>query len=517
MDRPNSSGISLIPPGISGLSPEEITRHQNSSTYVGPDDPWHGPRMGTFSMPNRRPPGKRHGAPPPSMQPNDETWSTTSVDQAHHTLSMNAAATAGHSPSNGSAGDSTSTQHGMTSLDMLDAKALFEKLVQDMPLHEGDSARYQAYAGLIRMKTKSLELDIAIAKQKEREAELELARFKAMVHPLDRNPDQPTEPDWVAPEVDTNLQTSDAPVQAINPPLEQAMDYIAGTYPFDPRLTMNTGTDRHAVQYPSNTELSVAASADSPLTAFDIDSLLQSANLDTLLSWLPSMDTQPGMDLPTTLDPSQLHLSVSEPNFMPPVQASAGSSEYHSIEPPSSNGVKRRLSSPGDAVSDITTATATGKKPKKAGKRGTTEESANCISCSNPLLRCMIRAVAEDLPKSLDLDLHCRSCRPVECLTSPPDVTAGSHIVTLDVRKRLRISMEIEDEERHAVDRRVFCDVCQRLVASGRILDSGSAELVLSMAEIVCSSCDGKYQRCTDVSVSHPRMRRLGGPQLITY
>ena len=482
----------VLPRGLEGMSAEELARHQNSSTYVGPDDPWHGPRIGTFSMPNRRPATVRHGVPSHPQFSSDESWSPASVDQTHHTFPMTAAATAAQSPSNGSAEASVSHEPTQPQ-DMLDAKTLFQRLVQDMPLHEGDSARYQAYTELIKMKTRSLELDIAVAKQKEREADLELAQFRAVVDPLIRDPDQPTQAEGVAQEAQSSISTGMLPAQ----PMDQHFNVDA--YPFDPELAMSLNA-----QFASDPVPPATTSADLSLTTFDFDSLLQSANLDMdgLLSWLPSMDTQSGTDLPTTLDPSRLHLSDSEYTVPAPVEATDVKREStHSL----SNAAKRRLSSPEEAVP---TANSTSKKPKKGGKRGTLEDSAICASCYAPLLRVMVRATAEELPKSLELQLHCRSCRPVECMNSPPEVTAGSHFVTLEVRKRLRISMEIEDEEHHAVDRRVFCDVCQRLVASGQVKDASSAESVLSMAEIICPSCDGKYQRCTDVSgvISHKCM-----------
>lgn len=64
----------------------------------------------------------------------------------------------------------------------------------------------------------------------------------------------------------------------------------------------------------------------------------------------------------------------------------------------------------------------------------------------------------------------------------------------------MRTSMEIDDEEAKVSERRTWCDVCQRIVGSGQVYGGKDRENILHQAEIICTGCDSKYQRCTDVS-----------------
>lgn len=64
----------------------------------------------------------------------------------------------------------------------------------------------------------------------------------------------------------------------------------------------------------------------------------------------------------------------------------------------------------------------------------------------------------------------------------------------------MRASMEIDDEEAKVTERRTWCDVCQRIVGSGQVWGGKDRESILHQAEIICTGCDSKYQRCTDVS-----------------
>jgi len=77
-------------------------------------------------------------------------------------------------------------------------------------------------------------------------------------------------------------------------------------------------------------------------------------------------------------------------------------------------------------------------------------------------------------------------------------------IGTVESRKRLRISMEVDDEDGKVEGdrRKVFCDVCQRVVGVGGVWGGmkEKRENLGGMTEVVCISCDGKYQRSVSLS-----------------
>ena len=99
------------------------------------------------------------------------------------------------------------------------------------------------------------------------------------------------------------------------------------------------------------------------------------------------------------------------------------------------------------------------------------------------------------MPDDISVDLKCPSCAAVDAPATLPDpATMGTSIGTVEMRKRMRATLETEDEEKRVFVRRQFCDVCQRVVGSGRLV-AGAKENMSSIAEIVCAPCDAKYQR----------------------
>ncbi|ORX39265.1 hypothetical protein BD324DRAFT_619074 [Kockovaella imperatae] len=299
-------------------------------------------------------------------------------------------------------------------------------------LPHNDPGQVTVFTELVKLRTKELELEIANARRKEKEAELELARFRSV----------------------TGSTAGPTPLEARLPAPTVAEPghptFVSGSYPFV----------NHARPLEEDTVAPI------PDVQFDVDSLLQEFHLDNFLAMLPGSQ-EPSLQ---TMDPTQMVFPAVQP---PPVQSSP---------------IKRRFSSP--AGSDNQDEPS--KRPKKSARKAIIEDSTTCSVCFKPILRAILRTSVSDVPNPITFLLKCATCQPI----ASADSTDKTGLVTLDIRKRFRVSLEVDDEEHKAIDRRVFCDVCQRSIATGQMTRDG--ESMLGMLEIVCASCDAKYQRCTD-------------------
>jgi hypothetical protein len=139
----------------------------------------------------------------------------------------------------------------------------------------------------------------------------------------------------------------------------------------------------------------------------------------------------------------------------------------------------------------------TKKNKRAAEKKIVVEQPSNCQKCGKSIGRVMIRAPRSQIPEPISVEFKCLACADVVQPPSLPDqAVGGSSIGTVEIRKRMRVNMEIEDEEAGTNgSRRTFCDVCQRVVGSGCIVGGKQREMMNHMTEIVCESCDRKYQR----------------------
>ncbi|WVQ93008.1 hypothetical protein IAU59_000071 [Kwoniella sp. CBS 9459] len=376
------------------------------------------------------------------------------------------------------------------------------KFLAEMPTQSEDPTRHVLWTELIKLKTRTLELQIAEARRKEREAELEIMRLKA----------------GAAAKAEPQLDGT----QHNNPHNDPARrnDLAGPSTAMDHTIysTMNqhaqpmVAANQQQSQPPQNT----FDANHGPLTPFDLEAMMQSDNLDHLLSWLPdfgdnvSQDAMPlpqGTDYQTnavdhhfSLDPSGAG-SYSQPQTQSHLQAQDRLPPPSASEHPQSSPSKRRSPSPADSETHH-------QPPAKKSKRGTekkivVEQTASCIICSKLLARVMIRAPKSQIPEPIETYLRCSKCVPVDQPSALPDQTASGAISsppigTVDTRKRIRVSMEIDDEDAKVKDRRCWCDVCQRIVGSGQIVGGEDKDSLLGMAEIVCAECDSKYQRCTD-------------------
>ncbi|WVF65333.1 hypothetical protein IAT40_000059 [Kwoniella sp. CBS 6097] len=384
------------------------------------------------------------------------------------------------------------------------------KFLAEMPTQREDPTRHVLWTELIKLKTRTLELQIAESRRKEREAELEIMRLKA----------------GAAAKTDPQLDRTQH-----NMPHNSQVNPIRSNEPSGPSTSMNHNAYSIMSQHSHSQPLASTSQSQmqptqntfdgnqGPLTPFDLEAMLQSDNLDNLLSWLPDLGDGASQDLPslapdtdypnngnTSERPFSFYsnaTAVSLPQFQQQQQAQTQErlSLSNASELPQSSPSKRRSPSPADSETPQ-------QPPAKKAKRGTEkkivlEQTASCLICSKLLARVMIRAPKSQIPEPVQTQLRCPICVPVDQPSAVPDQGASGSsssgpIGTVDLRKRIRVSMEIDDEDAKVKDRRCWCDVCQRIVGSGQIVGGEEKESLLGMAEIVCAECDSKYQRCTD-------------------
>lgn len=139
--------------------------------------------------------------------------------------------------------------------------------------------------------------------------------------------------------------------------------------------------------------------------------------------------------------------------------------------------------------------------PKKGKPRGekkiVIEQHASCQNCGKAVARVLLRAPKTSIPTPISVEFRCPDCTGVhQPPTTDPHGAAGSSIGSTEARKRMRTAMEDDDLiNEEPASRRCFCDVCQRAVACGQVIGGPERSALGSMAEIICASCDSKYQR----------------------
>jgi hypothetical protein len=382
----------------------------------------------------------------------------------------------------------------------------FQTLLEQMPGRDEDPARQAMFTELIKLRTKTLELQIAEARRKEKEAELELERLKR---------------GGPGPSSQLQTQTPSQPqsqLHTLQPPQ-------AGQNYFQTNLPPVPSTDYHHNSTPSlPTEQSSSGLTDlfngystygAPANDHDGSSmgLNNSLTLDndgnatglqvgsTMMNPfdLEAMQASSMEDwfniFPNAMDSLDTQLNNSNPNPSPffPQYTHESPATQLKLEPAPTPSRTKRSPSPS---SSTTSTPPPAKRVKKIEKKLTIEQQILCATCATPITRVILRAVKSHLPDELVITLRCTRCAPIKIMTSLPDLAGkdGAVMGTVDVRKRLRISMESEDEDHRLADRRIFCDVCQRATGSGRIVDKDQ-ERLNHMSELVCLSCDRKYQR----------------------
>lgn len=386
-----------------------------------------------------------------------------------------------------------------------------------MPTPQDDPVRHQAWTELVRLKTRALELQIAEAKAKEKEAEAELMRLKELYRsrggsnlfgPVDTAQQQQQQQQPLQ-QHQTQQQHSGQTYAAASSNVPSGPFGQAGVQSAHP-FNMSTGSLQTPIQN-SMLQLNLPDHSQShsqpptSMTTFDLEAMMQNNNLDNLFSWLPDFgdsshaqnslvgQTQPGGGV----DPNDLLVSPDPYNPFYTAQGQALSTPM---------SVKPNLLSPPPARRSRTPEDddpPSSKRVKRTEKKIAVEHTSSCQVCHKLLARAIIRAPKSHIPDKVSIDFTCTDCRAVPQtlpLNEIPAAANGSGIGTVDTRKRLRIAMEAEDEERKEVEgRRAFCDVCQRVFGSGLIAggptEGQERESLAHMTEMICASCDAKYAR----------------------
>lgn len=370
-----------------------------------------------------------------------------------------------------------------------------------MPKREEDASRHMMFTELIKLKTKSIELQIAEARKKEKEAELELEKWKSATEKRLARESMTATPAPYAP-MDINTFDMGAPSQTST----------QAEMPFQPMLPPAANPPPPALNAFQNVQqLGQPENPPTPINHFDLEAMMHDSNLESLFSWLPEY-TDPNSQQhqqAQMVQPQQQHMMPTQQrqsfdmgssgmyfnsiNTTTPFLTTNDVLSTPSVYAQTITSPVKRSASP---FSDADATSPAAKRTKRTTeKKIVVERSASCAWCKKTIARIMFRAPRSHIPEDISIDLRCPSCAAVECPSALPDhSTAGTSIGTVDMRKRLRTTLESEDEEKRAIVRRQFCDVCQRVVASGMIV-GGDKENMNPIAEIVCAHCDGKYQR----------------------
>lgn len=468
--------------------------------------------------------------------------SSTVYPPAYAHVPMNGSGSLGH----GSHAQSTTAVSGGTGQVALPALPEMDRLsgvlsngvldfLAGMPSAHQDPGKHAIWEELIRLKTKSLELEIAQARQKEREAELELARLRQ--NSTARRASSAATP---VPIVPSQTPLSQAQAQAQTTAKTPRLGDLPPAATFDDSLFAGLPYLKHAIPPVEDAGAANAAAAaaagqqlgvpaqgqassggaggaggtasqymqNTPMTPFDLEAVMRDSQLENMFDWLPMPDFPVKQEtaLPRASDPFTPS-SFTSASYNPFGYASQPAvdpglktgDQRQSAATPAASTHKRRGSSPASTASDHAA-----KKARKPEKRITVDYAPKCLSCSAPMGRVILRAVKSEVPDPVAMMYRCARCKPV---SGPPiqasdslNSGAGPIIGTVDTRKRARAAVEAEDEDRPLEEKRAICDVCQRIVGSGAIVGGQAKDSLGHMAELVCASCDAKYQRCTDVS-----------------
>lgn len=360
--------------------------------------------------------------------------------------------------------------------------------MRSMPMKNEDPSRHALWTELVRLKTRTLELQIAEAKAKEREAEVELIKLRQMYNQKGGMEDLASTAGGTGQDVFGSLPMS-ASGSAQYGQVGTGLDMYGrtGTANNDDFNMVNTGLMTPA--QPNSLQVDPQQS----MTTFDLEAMMQHNNLDNLFSWLPDFGETPQSNRIQAgpnqgVDPNDLFGLGNTQNNMT-FQTSVTDTP-RSVKPSITSPIHRRSNTPDEDE-------PASKKAKRPEKKIVVEQSSECIICSKSLAKIMVRAPKSSIPDQIVAEFACPDCRPV---TQPPSLSemyGSSHgIGTVDTRKRLRVAMEAEDEDKAEVDsRRVFCDVCQRVFGSGMVFGGHARENMASITEIVCAGCESKYSR----------------------
>lgn len=486
---------------IASLSNNPLSNQQPTSSGQGSNgDVYDNLRLGVFPVPGGRPPQANSGSLPQDyiqrfFADNNATLPPANPPVSNETFPIQADTSA--------------------KIDEWD----FGTFLSNMPRVGEDASRHGMFTELIKLRTKSLELQIAEARRKEKEAELELERWKEA---STRRMEESTRNGSVSqPQAGTNGmgQMDFNPFESI--PTDET---VGPAIDFPTFVTDQEQSQLGAIDQSTTGDMSMSMqnqgvmdNPPTPMTLLDLESMMHDNNLDGLFSWLPDFgqqqaqpDLQPQQQLPTPmLDQGQM-LPPSTTSSMNSINGIDPSNLFVNHFPTAFEGgydmttatptiTAQQITSPlkrsASPTSDNDTTSPAFKRSKRTTeKKIVVEKHATCPGCEKSIAKIMFRALRTHMPEDISVDLRCKDCTGTSGLDQVDGAAVGGHIGTVEIRKRLRGTLEVEDEEKDALGKRQFCDVCQRVVAVGRLV-GGEKDSLSSIAEIICASCDSKYQR----------------------
>ncbi|KAM0793262.1 hypothetical protein ACM66B_000724 [Microbotryomycetes sp. NB124-2] len=144
--------------------------------------------------------------------------------------------------------------------------------------------------------------------------------------------------------------------------------------------------------------------------------------------------------------------------------------------------------------------------PRRGSRRSIADETVHCKSCGKLVATFILRGQLEDIEVPHVAVFRCLECFKAETSgieggggeveqQSAVDSTAKTEEKTMSFRKRHNKRVDQSSASRNPV---TACDVCLRDIAAGCVIAKDSQATIDFHVEIVCASCDEKYQRCSD-------------------
>jgi hypothetical protein len=373
--------------------------------------------------------------------------------------------------------------------------------MQSMPTRNEDQSRHALWTELVRLKTRTIELQIAQARAKEKEAEAELAKLRQIYRQKGGTEDL---------SMATGQDVFGSLPMSVTGSAEFGQSGTGLDLYGQAGSSSNSNYGNQSNNFGNTNTVTPGRPIDPEhaMTTFDLEAMMQHNNLDNLFSWLPDFgETPPANRMQATstgpihgIDPNDLYnANNNQQNQNMGMSFVPMPDTPRSVKPNITSPIRRRSNTPDEDE-------PASKKAKRPEKKIVVEQISECVVCHKALAKIMVRAPKSAIPDQIRAEFTCPDCKPVP---QPPSLTdvygtgAGGHgIGTVDTRKRLRMAMEAEDEEKVESDsRRVFCDVCQRVFGSGTVVGGQGRENMAPISEFVCTGCESKYSRCTDVSL----------------
>lgn len=146
------------------------------------------------------------------------------------------------------------------------------------------------------------------------------------------------------------------------------------------------------------------------------------------------------------------------------------------------------------------TATTQPRAPRKGSKRVTADLMIDCESCDKSLARLILRGQQDDINVRHYPSFKCMACDSAEppapaddaeaTYQSNPAPSRAPKSAFTSFRKRHK-----RPDTQSAVN---ACDVCLRDIAVGAVVAEDQQDRIEFQIEVVCTTCDERYRRCSD-------------------